>query len=624
MMAITQEWFHYEKVYGGKFMKVFFRLIRLFKPQLPLMLLGALLSVITVLANISLLAVSGWFITLMAIAGTSGITVNYFTPAAIIRFLAIVRTAGRYGERMLTHRATFNALADLRHYFYQQLEPLLPYYRINLRSGDLLARLQQDIDNLDNFYLRVLLPMVVALISVPIVCYALAIFSPAIAWVMLSALLVVAIIFPVISYFASSTLSKEKSHLESHLTEELINGIAAIKTLLVYQVSISYQRSIASMTKQYYDVRYRLVKINAGLSAITFILIHLSALVCFFVLLPQLLAGDVDSKSLVAVILLVLVSFETVSSMPLALQLLPQSLASATRLFAIIDKEKPTEIGTQTVQQGDINFEHFTFSYPEQKTPSLVDINLSIKAGEKVAIIGASGAGKSTLVNLLMGFWPTGLTLSSMPDLSVANLSVSAASAPSTTPVKDYLSNGRITINDIDLSLLNQEFLREHIALMSQQGYLFDASISDNLRLAKHDVTEEEMRHVCQLVNLTSFIDSLPAGFDTWLGSTGIGLSGGQAQRLQIAQLLLRSASVLILDEPTKGLDRRNEEKVMVNILEHVKQQKQSLLVITHKPLMLEKMDKIIVMQQGRIVAQGCHSELSSHNEYYKQLLNYF
>jgi ATP-binding cassette subfamily C protein CydC len=605
-------------------MKVFFRLIRLLKPQLPLMLLGALLSVITVLANISLLAVSGWFITLMAIAGTSGITVNYFTPAAIIRFLAIVRTAGRYGERMLTHRATFNALADLRHYFYQQLEPLLPYYRINLRSGDLLARLQQDIDNLDNFYLRVLLPMVVALISVPIVCYTLALFSPAIAWVMLSALLVVALIFPVISYFASTILSKEKSHLESHLTEELINGIAAIKTLLVYQVSISYQRSITSMTKQYYDVCYRLVKINAGLSAITFILIHLSALACFFVLLPQLSVGDVDSKSLVAVILLVLVSFETVSSMPLALQLLPQSLASATRLFAIIDKEKPTEIGTQSVQQGDINFEHFTFSYPEQKSPSLVDINLSIKAGEKVAILGASGAGKSTLVNLLMGFWPTGLALSSMPDLSISNLSVSAASAPSTTPVKDDLSNGRITINDIDLSLLNQESLREHIALMSQQGYLFDASISDNLRLAKHDVTEEQMRHVCQLVNLTSFIDGLPAGFDTWLGSTGIGLSGGQAQRLQIAQLLLRPASVLILDEPTKGLDRRNEEEVMVNILDHVKQQKQSLLVITHKPLMLEKMDKIIVMEQGKIVVQGSHKQLSSNNNYYKQLLNYF
>ena len=599
-------------------MKVFIRLICLLKPQLPLMLLGALLSVITVLANISLLAVSGWFITLMAIAGTTGITVNYFTPAAIIRFLAIVRTAGRYAERMLTHRATFNALAHLRHYFYQQLEPLLPYYRINLRSGDLLARLQQDIDNLDNFYLRVLLPIVVALISVPIVCYALAIFSPTIAWVMLAAFLIVGLVFPVISYLASTILSQEKSHLESHLTEELVNGIGAIKTLLVYQVSISYQRSIANITKQYYGVRYRLVKINARLTAIIFLLIHLSALACLLLLLPQLSTGEVDSKSLVAVILLVLVSFETVSSMPLALQLLPQSLASAARLFAIIDKEIPVDIGVERVKHGDIHFENFTFSYPEKKTASLIDINLSIKAGEKVAIIGASGAGKSTLVNLLMGFWPTGQALSSI------NASFNSLTNPSSNATESENNKGRITIAKCDLSLIEHESLRQHIALMSQQGHIFEASIADNLRLAKHDATHEEMRKVCQLVNIIDFIEGLPKGLDTWLGTSGTGLSGGQTQRLQIAQLLLRSASVLILDEPTKGLDRHNEEQIMRNILAHVKQQQQSLLVITHKPLMLEKMDKIIVMQQGEIVAQGSHSQLVNNNDYYQKLLNYF
>lgn len=606
-MAITRS------NYGHKeaIMKIFIRLVSLLKPQLPLMLLGGLLSVITVLANISLLAVSGWFITLMALAGTTGMTVNYFTPAAIIRFLAIVRTAGRYAERMLTHRATFNALAHLRHYFYQQLEPLLPYYRVDLRSGDLLARLQQDIDNLDNFYLRVLLPMMVALISVPIVCYALAQFSPVIAWLMLSALLVVAVIFPLISYVASIKLSQQKTQLESHLTEALVNGIGAIKTLLVYQVGIQYQRTIASITKQYFEVRYRLVKINAALTALTFLLINLSALACLFILIPQLATGDVDIKSLVAVILLVLVSFETVSSMPLAMQLLPQSMASATRLFAIIDKDKPVDIGTEVVKHGDIHFENFTFSYPEQKIATLFDINLSIKTSEKVAIIGASGAGKSTLINLLMGFWPTGLALTSLASDSTSEL-----------------AKGRITIAGTELSLLKQGSLREHIALMSQQGYLFDASIADNLRLAKSDATEQEMREVCQLVNLSSFIDSLPTGLDTWLGATGTGLSGGQAQRLQIAQLLLRPAKVLILDEPTKGLDRLNEEAIMSNILAHVKLHQQTLLVITHKPLMLEQMDKIVVMENGRVVAQGSHQQLVSgevsDKRYYQNLLNYF
>jgi ATP-binding cassette subfamily C protein CydC len=599
----------------GQNMKVFIRLISLLKPQLPLMLLGALLSVITVIANISLLAVSGWFITLMAIAGTTGITVNYFTPAAIIRFLAIVRTAGRYAERMLTHRATFNALAYLRHYFYQQLEPLLPYYRINLRSGDLLARLQQDIDNLDNFYLRVLLPIVVALISVPIICYALALFSPVIAWVMLAALFIVGFVFPVFSYFASTSLSKEKTHLESYLTEDLINGIGAIKTLMVYQVSIRYQRSIARITKQYYSVSYRLVKINAGFNAITFLLINLSALMCFLLLLPQLSTGEVDSKSLVAVVLLVLVSFETVSSMPLALQLLPQSLASAERLFAIIDKNKPIDIGVEPVKHGDIIFDNFTFSYPDKKTPSLIEINLSIKAGEKVAIIGASGAGKSTLVNLLMGFWPTG---DALPPSKSSTIPTSIADEE----IKN--NKGSITIAQCDLNLIERESLRQHIALMSQQGHIFEASISDNLRLAKHHATQEEMRKVCQLVNLIDFIEELPQGFDTWLGTSGTGLSGGQAQRLQIAQLLLRPANVLVLDEPTKGLDRHNEEQIMSNILTHLKQQQQSLVVITHKPLMLEKMDKIIVMEQGKVIAQGDHSYLTSNNDYYQKLLNYF
>ena len=593
-------------------MKVFIRLLGVLKPQLPLMLLGALLSVITVLANMSLLAVSGWFITLMAIAGTTGITVNYFTPAAIIRFLAIVRTTGRYAERMITHRATFNALAQLRHYFYQQLEPLLPYYRVDLRSGDLLARLQQDIDNLDNFYLRVLLPMIVALISVPIVYYAIAIFSPTIAWLLLMALLIVALILPIISYTLSFSLARKKSGLESQLTEDLVTGISAIKTLLVYQVGDHYQRSIASITQQYYGIRYHLVKVNAGLDAITFLFIHLCALACLFLLITPLSAGEIDSKSSVALILLILVSFETVSNMSLALQLLPQSLASAARLFTIIDKEKPIDISNTSFKHGDIHFDNLTFSYPEQKLPSLIDINLLIKSGEKVAIIGASGAGKSTLVNLLLGFWPTGLAL------------LSETSTLAKKSVITSLHRGRITIENTDLSLIERESLREHVALMSQQGYLFDASIADNLRLAKHDATMNEMRHVCELVNLITFIDSLPKAFDTWLGSTGTGLSGGQAQRLQIAQLLLRSANILILDEPTKGLDRHNEKMVMRNILSHVNQHQQTLIVISHKPLMLDQMDKIVLMEKNKIISQGSHQQLSRNNPYYQKLLNYF
>jgi len=573
-------------------MRAFIRLLGLFKPHFPMMLLGAFLAVVTIMANISLLAVSGWFLTLMAVAGVTGTSVNYFTPAAIVRFLAIVRSVGRYGERLLTHRATFNALAQLRHYFYGRLEPLLPYYRMDFRAGDLLARLQQDIDQLDNFYLRVLLPIIVALISVPLVCLALALISMPVALIIAAALLFVGLMLPLLSFYLARGAAKQQSNLESRLKLELIGGIGALKQLLVYQMNHSFESTVAGLSDRYYLVQLKLVKINAALSSVTFLVTHLVALACLLYLMPLVAMGQLDSKLVVAMTLLILVSFETVMTLPLALQILPHTLASAARLFEIIDRQLPAQHGTEPLVSGAIVFKNFNFSYPNQAgaSPVLSNINLTVKPGQKVAIIGASGAGKSTLVNLLMGFWPT-------VDLTIA---------------------------DQDLTRINPEQLRQYIALMSQQGHLFDATLADNLRLANNSATEQQMRDVCHSAGLLELIDTLPQGLATWLGPTGTRLSGGQMQRLQLAQLLLRQSKVLILDEPTKGLDRQTEQQVISNLLAHVSTNQQSLILITHKPLMLQQMDNIIVMEQGTIIAQGSHQQLEQTNEYYRQLLNYF
>ena len=580
------------------------RLMKLLKPQLPLMLLGTLLSIITIMANIGLLAVSGWFITIMAIAGLSGVTANYFTPAAIIRFLAIVRTAGRYAERLLTHRATFNTLAALRYYFYTRLEPLLPYYRVNFKSADILARLQQDIDELDNFYLRVLLPAFVAICSIPLVGWGVSFISSELALIIVCALILVGFVLPIFILLLSKKRAQQQAKLSSELKVELVDGMVSMRELLVYQISHQYQQSINRVSESYHSAELHLHRLHALATALTFLAINATVFASLYLLVPLVQTGDLKPEFVASGALLILVCFETVINMPLACQILPKVHDSAARLFEIIDKPIPDLGGDTLVTTGPIKFNNLSFTYPDGHDCVLKDIDLTIQQGEKVAIIGASGAGKSTLANLLMGFWP------------ISNNTSQSDMLDKLTPC--------ITINDVDLNQLNTESLREHIALMSQNSHLFHATIGDNLRLAYPKVTESQMRDVCQIVGLIDFIDELENGFKTWLGETGSGLSGGQKQRLCLAQVLLRNAKVLVLDEPTKGLDRHSERTIITNLFQQLEQSQQSLLLITHKPLMLQKMDKIIVMDEGTIVAQGDHKTLMETNDYYRKLLNYF
>ncbi|MCJ8349999.1 thiol reductant ABC exporter subunit CydC [Moritella sp.] len=582
------------------------RLMKLLKPQLPLMLLGTLLSIITIMANIGLLAVSGWFITIMAIAGLSGVTANYFTPAAIIRFLAIVRTAGRYAERLLTHRATFNTLAALRYYFYTRLEPLLPYYRVNFKSADILARLQQDIDELDNFYLRVLLPAFVAICSIPLVGWGVSFISSDLALVIVGALILVGFVLPIFIFLLSKKRAQQQAKLSSELKVELVDGMVSMRELLVYQISHQYQQSINRVSESYHRAELHLHRLHALATALTFLAINATVFASLYLLVPLVQTGDLKPEFVASSALLILVCFETVINMPLACQILPKVHDSAARLFEIIDKPIPDLGGDTLVTTGPIKFNNLSFTYPDGHDCVLKDIDLTIQQGEKVAIIGASGAGKSTLANLLMGFWP-----------------IPPSNNTSQSDMLDKLTPC-ITINDVDLNQLNTESLREHIALMSQNSHLFHATIGDNLRLAYPKVTESQMRDVCQIVGLIDFIDELENGFKTWLGETGSGLSGGQKQRLCLAQVLLRNAKVLVLDEPTKGLDRHSERTIITNLFQQLEQSQQSLLLITHKPLMLQKMDKIIVMDEGTIVAQGDHKTLMETNDYYRKLLNYF
>jgi ATP-binding cassette subfamily C protein CydC len=190
-------------------MRLLWRLLQLIKPVLGWMVLGGLLSFTTLIANVVLMATSGWFIASMAIAGVHGVSLNYFTPAAIIRFSAIVRTAGRYAERLVTHSATLRILSHLRVWLYEQIEPLAPAGLETYRSGDLLSRIGADIDTLDQFYLRLLLPVVVALVSSLVFILFLAYFDPLLMLIEASLLLAAGVLLPLLSNHLSSSSSRQ-------------------------------------------------------------------------------------------------------------------------------------------------------------------------------------------------------------------------------------------------------------------------------------------------------------------------------------------------------------------------------------------------------------------------------
>jgi ATP-binding cassette subfamily C protein CydC len=218
--------------------------------------------------------------------------------------------------------------------------------------------------------------------------------------------------------------------------------------------------------------------------------------------------------------------------------------------------------------------------------PALQEISFSVSPGKAVAVVGPSGAGKSTIVNLLFRFW-------------------------------DYEA-GEIRVGGENIKALDPDEVRKQIALVSQNSYFFNTSIRENLRLARRSISPDEMEAAAQAAHIHDFVMKLPQGYDTLIGEQGLRLSGGERQRLAIARALLKNAPILVFDEPTANLDALTEKQVLDTLFETMRGR--TSLLITHRLLGLENMDEILVMDKGRIVERGRHSDLLSQPGLYRRL----
>ncbi len=568
----------------------FRRVVRLMSPYKGWLGAGMVLALATLLANVGLMAVSGWFIAAMALVGLASAVMNYFTPAALIRLFAIVRTGGRYVERLVTHEATFRLLARLRVWFYEHVEPLAPARLMQYRSADLANRIQADIDTLDHVYLRFLVPLGVAGLGVLAILAVMAVFSPAVAFATGGFLLLGGVALPLYLWRRGHGPGRRVVESRAALRAAVADGLQGLAELRVYGALDRQEELVRRLSREHIRAQRELNRLTAFAQGSLGLLANLALWCAVLLAIPLVGRGALRAPDIPMLALFALASFEAVLPLPQAFQSLGEVLAAARRLFEIVDAAPAVAEAAQPVplpQETGLQIRGLKFRYAQSGPWILDGLDLDLRAGSRLALVGASGAGKSSLVQVLARFW-------------------------------EY-QEGDIRIGGQDLRALRPEGLRSLIAVVSQDAYLFNATVRENLLLARPQASEDELREACRTAQIHDFLAGLPQGYDSELGEAGTLLSGGQARRIAIARALLRNAPILILDEPTEGLDRATERDLL-QALGRLMEGRSVLLISHHLDALAHLVGEVAVLEQGRVAERGTVAQLSQSDSLFKRM----
>jgi ATP-binding cassette subfamily C protein CydC len=549
--------------------------------------LGILLAVVTLLASIGLLTLSGWFLSASALAGLAGLqTFNYMLPAAGVRGAAITRTAGRYFERLVSHDATFRILQHLRVTLFSRLLPLSPGGLRHFRQGDLLNRLVADVDALDHLYLRVISPLVGALVVIILVTFGLSWVNLTLALTLGGIMLLTLLLLPPLFWRAGRPIGESLTHLRGEYRQQLIAWLHGQAELSLFGASQRWRDDMTDTEQRWLDAQRR----QAGLTALSQSLMLLVGGLTMLLILWLAGAGVGSQQPPGALIALfvfcALAAFEALAPITGAFQHLGQTIASALRLSQVTE-QKPTvtfpDAPTTPPNRPSLNLENVSFAWPEQQRNALESVSLQVTPGEHIAILGRTGCGKSTLLSLL--------TRASDPD------------------------SGEIRLGERLLRDYDEASLRAAISVVPQRPWLFSATLRDNLLLASPQADDETLSAILTRVGLAGLLQD--QGLNAWLGEGGRQLSGGELRRLGIARALLHNAPLVLMDEPTEGLDAATERQILA-LLRDLCADK-TLLMVTHRLHGLSAFDRIVVMDDGHIVEQGSHETLLTSGGRYTQ-----
>ncbi|WP_373840407.1 cysteine/glutathione ABC transporter ATP-binding protein/permease CydC, partial [Glaesserella sp.] len=500
---------------------------------------------------------------------------NFFYPSSGVRGLAIGRTVSRYFERLVTHDATFKVLAQLRVSIFRKLIPLTPAGLHRYRHSELLNRLVADIDTLDAFYLNLLSPVISAVMVILFMGIGLSFVSTLLAWVICGTLLVLLFLLPLTFYRLGRRLGRAVVQSRADYRSQFIEWIQLNAEFLLFGVQSQASEKLRETESVWLAAQSKESRLG-GLSNALLIAVN-GVLVCVVIFLSATaihIPHAENPEALIAlVVFCVLASLEILTPIGIAFLHLGQVIASAQRLNDITGQQPTVQFNGKEKWQNIaenrplVSVEQVDFAYPQRDEKVLNQLSFSVWAKQKVAIVGKTGSGKSTIFQLLnRNYDPT---------------------------------SGQIRLNHCDIADYAEATLRRHLVTLSQRVHIFSSTLRDNLQIGNPQADDDRLQQVLSDVGL-GYLTESDDGLALWLGEGGRPLSGGEQRRLGLARVLLSQAEIVLLDEPTEGLDRETEQQILALILAHC--QDRTLLMITHRLNGLERFDRVYRMDNGRIV----------------------